>query len=193
MAASVALISLLVYLQQLAPTIVLLILMLYYVENYLLVRHSMLPLCELTSTRPIKQVDTLIIGDICSKRYLKRRYDLSHTLLITAPGRSFYASKLILEHVASRLDGKQVCIITKKNNKKKVQELDFPYLSQLTKMELGVNSNHIKKELYFFIYPIELIQYFLGLMLKPKERVCEDAQLASYCERKGFKITVLYI
>lgn len=172
-------------------SVIIALILLYWRINYILVRDALKPLPDLSAERKIRRIENLIIGDRVSMRFLKKRFDISSSLIITAPGRSQKSSLLILQHVASRLDGKHVCIIIPSKNVEYISELDMPYLSRITKLELKVSENLRKRKFYYFYHPILLLRFILGFFVKPKQVDSEDEELIRFCERKGWSLTIL--
>lgn len=155
------------------------------------VRETQKPIYDLHNNRKIRIIDTLIIGDWCSRRQLSKQFDLSRALIVRAPGRSEKASLLLLMHLASRLDGRNVCIVQANNDSGEIGPFDVPYLSQLTKLEMGLVNSSRKMLTYLFFHPKELakvlVSPFYGFTgVKPN-----DKDLVEYCQRKGFILTCL--
>ena len=159
-----------------------------YAINTIIVNHCLSPIDELHPQRPIRKVDTLVIGDITSKRALATHVDLRNSLIITAPGRSAEASFLILKHVASRLDGNNVCIIAARNNAEKISAIDLPFFNSVTKLELGVKENPREIKYYMFYHLNIIGKSIRGLLSNPKEVMCNNHELEEYCQRKWYKL-----
>ena len=157
---------------------------------YLIDKKTRLPLRELSSKRDIKPIDTLIIGDYCSRKVLSSLYNLDKSLIVMAPERSAKASLLILQHIASRLNGKNVCIIAPHNQTDVITPLDASYFSQITKLEIGIESGRIKRYSYLLLHPLMLIRVLLPFS-KPKLAAPFGKDLQDYCLRKGYNLTCL--
>ena len=161
------------------------------VANILLVRKWLKPLDDICPQRPIREVKTLIIGDICSTSYLSTRFDLSKSLIITAPDRSTFSSYMILKHVASRLEGNQVCIIAPKKESSRLSVLDIPYFSLITRLENNLKDNSRERELYILYHPCSLLKWLLGVFSRPPQTNSINKELIEYCKRKHFQLTFL--
>ena len=154
-------------------------------------RETQMPMGDLLSNRKIRKIDTLIIGDWCSRRLLAQRFDLSCSLVLLAPERSERASFLILEHLASRLDGKNVCIIKPHRDHDLIGVYDIPYLSQLTKMELGLTNTPHKRLSFLLENPFALFRFLYSPFVNLHEAQIQNEDLMKYCERKGYVLTYL--
>ena len=163
-----------------------LLLLAFWVE-----REALLPRQDLQSNRRIKRIDTLVIGDWCSRKVLSQRFDLKHALVVRAPGRSEKASLLLLEHLASRLDGKNVCIVAPRSDKGKIGEYDIPFLSQVTRLELGLREEPLKRLTYLLRHPSVLLRTLLSPFEGLKETAPKNEALLQYCERKGYNLCYL--
>lgn len=159
--------------------------------TFFVVRETQKPMSELYNYRKIRNVDTLIIGDWCSRRQLSKHLDLSRALIVRAPGRSEKASLLLLMHLASRLDGKNVCIVQASNDSGEIGPFDVPYLSQLTKLEMGLVNSSRKMLIYFFIHPKDLAKVLISPFMALQKQKPNDKDLVEYCHRKGFCLTCL--
>lgn len=155
------------------------------------VRETQKPMGELHNNRKIRKVDSLIIGDWCSRRQLSRYFDLSHSLIVRAPGRSEKASLLLLEHLASRLDGKNVYIVQPRKDNGEVGPYDLPYMSQLSKLELGLSVSSRNMFSWLLCHPSELIKVFFSPLMTLRESESTNRDLVEYCKRKGFCLTCL--
>lgn len=163
-----------------------------FIADILLVRNWMKPLHELYPQRPLWDINTLVIGETCSSRSLSSRFDLQHTLIITAPIRSVEASLLILKHVSSRLDGNQICIIAPSKELNNISVLDIPFLSLLTKLEMNLKDNRRERQFYIFYHPLIFIKFLCSLFSMPKEMACDNVEVIDYCKRKGFNLIFLH-
>lgn len=170
---------------------ILLIFLLLYIYNYYVIRHSMKALADLTPQRPIRYVETLVIGDLCTTSTLASKYDLNKTLIITAPGRSIEASFQILRHVASRLDGNNVCIVLPNRGNTNIGALDIPFLSSLTLLEMGIKDQTKERKFFLFCHPFTTIRSLLGLLFHPKQVNCGFLELDNYCQHKGYQLTII--
>ena len=68
--------------------------------NRRLINYNHLPLKTLHNRTEIKEIETLIIGDYCSKKELAA-YTNGETLSILHPGRTLEASYMIFQHTES--------------------------------------------------------------------------------------------
>ena len=191
LAAGFALIVVLLILKLWVAAIVVAVGELMLLVTLLVVRETQKPTSELHNNRKIRIVDTLIIGDWCSRRQLSKHFDLSHALIVRAPGRSEKASLLLLEHLASRLDGKNVCIVQSSNDNGEIGPFDVPYLSQLTKLEMGLVISSRKMLTYLFIHPKEFLKVLTSPFGALQEQKPKGKDLVEYCQRKGFCLTCL--
>ena len=159
--------------------------------NELVLSQCMRPLRDLSPKRPIRRIDTLIIGEFCSRKALSSRFDLSKSLFFPSPSRSVESSYLVLQHVSSRLDGKQVCIVCSNSNKEASEVLDVPYLSLLTKLERNIKDNPFERRFFLFYHPTAFLKYVIGLFSTPKDSICQNPELVEFCHRKGFQLIFL--
>ena len=163
----------------------------YSLISILVVRETQKPMSELHANRNIRQVDTLIIGDWCSRKQLAQHFDLSRSLVVRAPGRSEKASLLLLEHLSSRLDGNNVCIVQPRKDNGEIGPYDVPYLSQLTKLEMGLTLSPRKMMIYLFVHITELAKVIGAPFMKLDKSKPSDSDLVAYCQRKGFRLVCL--
>ncbi len=161
------------------------------VSMYIIDEKVRLPLRELTSKRNIKTIETLIIGDYCSRKVLSSLYDLDKSLIVMAPGRSVKASLLILQHLASRLDGKNVCIVAPKYTTETITPLDAPFFSELTKFDLGVSNSIKQRFIYLMKHPLILLTALTTAIKNPSLVQPFNSDILTYCNRKGFNLTCL--
>ena len=159
--------------------------------TFFVVRETQKPTSELHNNRKIRIIDTLIIGDWCSRRQLSKHFDISHALIVRAPGRSEKASLLLLMHLASRLDGKNVCIVQTSNDGGEIGPFDVPYLSQLTKLEMGLVISSLKMHIYLIFHPKELAKVLVSPFMVLKKQEPRNKDIVEYCRRKGFCLTCL--
>lgn len=163
----------------------------YVLLILLLDRETRKPQSDLNSNRKVRTIDTLIIGDWCSKRQLAQHFDLTSSLVVIAPGRSEKASLLLLEHLASRLDGKNVCIVLPKNDCNDINVYDVPYLSELTKLEIGLTTSRKDRWLYLLLHPSEMVKVLISPFRRLRNCTPNNEALVNYCDRKGFRLTCL--
>lgn len=191
LAAGLILIAVLLFVKLWILAAIVLVGELLFLLSVIVVRDTQKPISELHHNRRVRQIDTLIIGDWCSRRQLARHFDLSRSLIVRAPGRSEKASLLLLEHLASRLDGKNVCIVQPVSDKGEIGPFDVPYMSQLTKLELGLSVSSRRMLLFLFFHPCELAKVLLSPLcsLRVSEPLTKEIQ--NYCVRKGFRLTCL--
>lgn len=191
LAAGLVLIAVLLFMKLWILASIVLVGELFFFLSVFVLRETQKPMSELYYNRRVRQIDTLIIGDWCSRRQLARHFDLSRSLIVRAPGRSEKASLLLLEHLASRLDGKNVCIVQPVSDKWEIGPFDVPYISKLTKLELGLSVSSRKMLLFLFFHPCELAKVLLSPLcsLRVSEPLTKEIQ--NYCVRKGFRLTCL--
>lgn len=164
---------------------------LYLMYSYRVAKKAEKPRSELSSTREIKLINTLIIGDYCPERELAKYCDMSKALKIIAPGRTEAASLLILQHVASRLDGKEVCIIAPHKRQKTISPYDIPYLSQITKLEMGLADNSVQRITYLLLHPLLMLSIISSIFCRPLVSDKASKELIDYCQRKEYHLTFL--
>lgn len=172
-------------------SIIIVLLMILLYMDYYVIEGVTTPLKDLTPNRQIKTIDTLIIGDSCSLGYLKKYFDLERSLVLLAPGRSVEASYWILQHVYSRLDGVNVCIIASRRDKEGFSPYDMLYFSRITKLELGLKEKGRELYYYLFLHPMTLLEYLCSPLCHPKEKPSTNKELNDYCDRKGLQLTYL--
>lgn len=151
------------------------------------------PLERLDSKREIMNVDTLVIGDLCSMKTINSYSNDESRVVIMAPGRSLYSSLVILNHTGSVLKkgGRVVIIAPKKKVKQKLTVFDTPFVSFVTSLEEGCNKNALENNYPFFVAPVRCIKMLLGNKASKTETQCKDNKIIDYCQRKGFKLVYL--
>lgn len=149
---------------------------------------------HLNANRQIETVNALIIGDLCTEKVLKKVCNLDGSLKIMFPNRSLVSSKLILYHLTSVLrEGGDVIII---NNGKGhgVTCYDYPFLSQITRLELNLKNESKKRNYPLLFAPLQSIRLLLDLgAYRIQQEECPDEDIIEMCKRKKFKLIYLKI
>lgn len=169
-------------------------LLLLYLNYYVFVKFNKVP--YLSARREIKNYNCLIIGDICSYKYITPFLsydDCSFTLM--ASGRSLEASYQILLHTISLLEGKSCkCIIIDSGRKyrKRFSVFDIPYLSPIRRKELGLEVLTKKHAYPLFFAPLNSLFMLLDISVKRYvEDVCYDDELLTFCSKRNIQLIYL--
>ena len=149
---------------------------------------------HVNANRQIEAVNTLIIGDLCTEKVLKKVCHLDSSLKIMFPNRSLVSSKLILYHLTSVLmEGGDVVIIDKGGGHG-VTCYDYPFLSQITRLELNMKDESKKRNYPLLFAPLQSIKLLFGFgAYKIQQEECPDEDIIGMCKRKKFKLTYLKI
>ena len=150
------------------------------------------PLNKVSSTRPVETIDTLIIGDICSDSVIKRYCSLRHCIKLLMPGRSLSASYILLSHFTSILPKGGKVVIIDGHGQDKLTAYDYPYLSQLSRLEYAIVDQPRKRAcpiLYIPIKSIQLITKIGGFGYRESE--CQYPEIVNFCNRKGLQLIYL--
>ena len=144
--------------------------------------------------RQIETVKTLIIGDLCSDKVLKNVCQLDGALKIMFPNRSLISSKLILSHFTSILNEGGDVIIIDKGSKMGVTCFEYPFLSQITRLELNMK-DECKKRYYPLLFaPMDSFHILFGIdFSKFHQEECPDLEIVGICKRKKFNLKYLRI
>ena len=165
------------------------ILCLYYL-NEVIYGKIIKPTEKLGPKRRVGEIDMLVIGDLCSDRYIDSLSNKANRLVITAPDRSLHSSFLILSHTGSVLtpNGTVVIVAPKRERGSHLTVFDIPFVSLVTSLEEGCNKKSLKNTFPLFISPIRSIKMLIGSNRMGIESQCLDKDLLDYCKRKGFEL-----
>lgn len=171
--------------------VIILILVLYYL-NKKVVDYIWRPTKRLGAGRDVEFVDTLVVGDICSRKILSKFCDLSHSMIVTAPDRPLYTSSLILSHLESVLckAGNVVIVASQNPIKKQISSFDIPFINRITAKELSVKRNSVLNSYPLLLHPIRCIKLLGGGRYRRLEE-CPEEGIISLCRRKGFNLIYL--
>ena len=164
--------------------------------NHFIVRKIYAIRTELSALRSINSYRVLVIGDMCKKKtyssYLQNVP--GHSLLLLSPKRSLDASFQILLHTESILEENGCCIIIHngKFSSKLYSIFDIPYLSFITKKELGLDYLEFRSR-WPLIFDLQRSLMFLlnihSYMYSEKE--CPDQRIQHFCQKKGIQLIYL--
>jgi hypothetical protein len=144
------------------------------------------------ANRPIESINTLIIGDLCKDRMLMQLCQSNQSIKIMRPKRSLESSKLILAHFTSVLREGGKVIIIDLGSKEGVSCLDYPFLSQISRLELNLSENSKRISYPLLFFPLQCIRLMFGLgCSKIHEAECPDNEIVEICNRKQFKLMYL--
>lgn len=139
-----------------------------------------------------RNYDILVIGDIFWFDY---DFEKKKVLSIAAPGRTFYASVLILERLHSLLkegQGRVIFVIKKKNLiKRRISVFDLPFLHEVTLRNLGINKK--KRLKYPFLYePLNSLKW-VGSSKKMSmiEKTTYNMEIDAFCKERNIKYELL--
>lgn len=182
-------ISFAIFLRQMTILILVSIMFMGFILNKIAIKKYYKPLTRLSPSRPVETIDTLIIGDYCTKNQMKSFCNLEHALMVVAPRRSLFSSFLILKHLTSRLQIGANIIIIDRGSIKETTYYDYPYLSQIEKLKIS----HPRRWLYCFflyrlLYDIGRGNCLKGLCATP----CPNTEIQELCTRKGFTLIYLH-
>lgn len=171
--------------------IIILLIILYYL-NKRVVNYIWQPTKRLGAKREVEIVDTLVIGDICSRSILEKYCDLSHSMVIMAPDRSLKTSSLILSHVESVIcDAGTVVIVASRNpSRKLITSFDIPFFNRITALELGIDKKSVLYNFPILLHPIKCIKLLGGYRSRKLEE-CPKDEIVKLCKRKGFNLVYL--
>ena len=142
--------------------------------------------------RPVQKTDTLIIGDLCSDKILGHMCQLNSSIKIMLPNRSLKTSKLILAHFTSVLPEGGRVIIVDRGSKSDISCYDYPFLSQISRLELGLIENNRKMNNPLLYMPLQSLRLLFGLsMTKYSILECPDKEIVEMCCRKQFVLSYL--
>lgn len=165
-----------------------------FVANKYIIREIWKPVGRLRANRKVENIDTLVVGDVCSRNSLNVFCGLQHALCIMAPGRSLNSSALILKHLTSRLVSGGHVVIVDGGGNSDTTAFDCPYLSQIAKMRLNYVSKgrYIKYPIIFCLW--QCIMFLIGRPVgRVLEKPCPNKEIVELCNRKGFRLTYLYL
>lgn len=149
---------------------------------------------HVSANRPIETVSTLVIGDLCSDKALNSVCQLDGSLKIMLPNRSLESSKLILFHFTSVLKEGGNVVITDKGSNKGVTCYDYPFFSQITRMELRMKDESKKRNYPLLYAPLQSLQLLFGFgASKIHKENCPDEEIIEMCKRKKFQLIYLKI
>lgn len=164
-----------------------------YVNRIVLHKANKIP--NLSAKRDIRTYDCLVIGDMC-RMDIPERYGIpiNRTFFLTAPGRSLEASFNLLSHTFSLLNGQQrTCIIVHSGKYKTIFSVfDTPYISLVSRKELGLEKLHARSSYPLFFDPIRSIRALLSVTPKKyEESDCPDERIKRLCNDKGMRLIYL--
>lgn len=140
-----------------------------------------------------RNYDYLIIGDVEGiKKLVPQR---KKVLKFVFPGRSLFASYIILQHVFSWLDESKgtVIILTDRKNlsRREISEYDMPLLHRITISRLSLSN---KVTCYpLFKNPLLSIKYLLNRILPISYSQIESPlqELSVFCEKRNIRLIVM--
>lgn len=146
-----------------------------------------------SSNRAVRTVDTLVIGDLCSSKILKGVCSLDNAVKVIYPGRSLSSSKRILSHLTSLLPQGGNVVIVDRGSQTEVTPYDYPFLSQLARLELNIKEESKKISYPLFYMPWQSLRLLFGLSIGLKLSVvdCPDQELKALCNRKSYNLIYL--
>lgn len=139
-----------------------------------------------TSLSEIRNVDYLVIGDMCQLDLLGNKVEL------LAPGRGINACYEILRHTHSILKpgGKVIVAVKKKSVNNSINSFDLPFFHSITINRLQLKN--IKQKRIAYLHLIRSIKYILNV--KSKGYVfskCYDERIITFCEERGYNFEFL--
>ncbi len=152
------------------------------------------PMKYLGPKRKVKKIDTLVIGDLCSEKFLNKYYNPNSSIVITAPGRSLTASAEILAHVETILceHGKVIIVEPKRETSHPITIFDLPVLSLITSLEFGYSrKSFVNRRIPLFRSPVRSLQMILGSRARRERTDCPNESINALCKRKGFLLIFL--
>ena len=176
----------------LSGLVLLLGLLLLYLNFYIFTKSNRI--FYLSAQREIKNYNCLIIGDICSDKYITpflSNNDCPFTLM--APSRSMEASYQILLHIISLFEGEGFkCIFIESGKRNKFSVFDIPYLSFIRRKELDLEILTKKHNYPLFFAPLDSLSMLFNISVKRYTKdVCTNDKLLNFCSQKN--IQLIYI
>ena len=172
----------------------LMLLMSIPVANKLVIHKAKAPMKLLGNNRKIEKIETLVIGDMCSLKVLKRYCNPERSMRIQAPGRSLESSSLILQHLVSRLEPNGSVIIIDRGKNADTSFYDVQYFSLITRLEHGIIDLGRRARYPILYAPLQCFAFLFGL---PNHRVtkglCKNNDIVGLCQRKGLQLSYLYM
>ena len=147
-----------------------------------------------SSNRDVQTVDTLIIGDMCPNKLLREVCSLDHSVKLVYPDRSLSSSKRILSHLTSLLPQGGNVVIVDRGSQNEVTPYDYPFLSQLARLELNIKEESKKIDYPLFFMPWQSLRLLFGISdSKLSVADCPDRELKDLCNRKSYNLIYLAI
>lgn len=152
------------------------------------------PLKKLWASRPVNQIEAVVIGNICSKKTISKFCNLNHTLFFTAPNRSMLGSRVILYHVESVIKKNGTVIISlPQKDSGMISWFDFPYLNKISLYEYGIANQESYKSNFPIIFHLrDCLRFLFGYKSSNiSSNTLSDEKIVSLCERKGFNHIII--
>ena len=140
------------------------LLLLCYYANSRILQHIWRPRAWFSAKRKIGTVDTLVVGDLCSKRILARHCNLRHSIIVTAPNRQLKSTAVVLNHLESILSnqGTVVVVAPKRLTDEFLTLFDVPYIGLVTALENNVDRKSPINALPLLRHPLKCLRYIGG-------------------------------
>ena len=159
-----------------------------------IVRQMYSPLQRLRANRQVERIDVLVIGDMISDSLLSKYCSLEHAMKVLMPGRSLATSATLLAHLSSVLSTNGTVVIVDGGSSEDISVFDYPYLSQVTKLEMGVYDQPWKTTNPFRYIPEKSLKILFRTYCFTNfhEKRCPDDCITELCKRKGLKLIYLH-
>lgn len=152
------------------------------------------PLKKLWASRPVNQIEAVVIGNICSKKTISKFCNLNRTLFFTAPNRSLLGSQVILYHVESIIKKNGTVIISlSPKDSGMISWFDIPYLNKISLYEYGISNQKSYKRNFPIIFHLkDCLRFLFGYKSSNiSSKTLSDEKIVSLCERKGFNHIII--
>lgn len=170
------------------------LLLLLYVLNLYVYREIQMPSRIFLPTSKIRNVDYLIIGDLCCvEKFLPEN---SSHIEITAPDRSLKSSFEILRHVFCILNEDNANVIITVKKKKMMDDyslFDYPIfnLSSTSMKRLGLIQKEKKLKFPILFEPLKVIKYLLNIKKSYSYSLdCMPKEIIDFCNERNIRLHI---
>lgn len=152
---------------------------------------------ELNATGTIRNVDYLIIGDMCS---IKDIVPSGATYFaICCPGRSMFASYEIMRHTFSIAKEEGYVVIACRRDRidsREITVFDMPYLNQLSIKRMNLAKLKKKEKLVLFLKPVQTIKLLLSCFhgqYRYEKNPFVLPEIDEFCKIRNLKLDLVII
>lgn len=163
-----------------------------WIINKLVIRKMSAPTADLNAFRDVKEISSLVIGDVCSDTLFSETIDKNKALYFMCPKRSLEASYQILLHTFSRIASNGSVVIIDGKSNEQYMPFDVIFFSEITKLEKNIDSSKMRFKYPIIFYPLVSVLILIGYKrCNYKESFCFNKEITDFCKEKKIKLTYL--